>query len=99
MSDETLYRFWICSKDSDGNYLDHQSVGRKVFRTAGLVNSAFYDTVGTRDGETVQFFELRVVDFGENVDEFEEVSEFVDFLEDEFNQSIRVEKESVEVLD
>ena len=98
MRTEKVYRFWICSEDRDGNYLDHQMVGRKVFREAGLINSAFYDTVGTKDGETTQFFELRIPEFDKNVSEFDDVDEFISFLEDEFNQSIRVGVEEVTVL-
>jgi hypothetical protein len=98
MTTEKVCRFWICSEDEDGNYIDHQAVGRKVFRQAGLVNSAFYDTVGTRDGETTQFFELRIPNFSKNVSEFDDVENFIEFLEDMFNQSIRVEVEEVTVL-
>jgi len=98
MRTEKVCRFWICSEDRDGNYLDHQAVGRKVFREAGLVNSAFYDTVGTKDGETTQFFELRIPEFDKNVSEFDDVDEFISFLESEFNQDIRAEVEEVTVL-
>lgn len=88
--DDILTRIILTVKDDDGNYVSAPTIGHGL--GSQTVNGSFIRRVGVQDGEMITHMIFESLNIEDNLLRHDSLEEFVEYLEDQFNQDVKVQK-------
>lgn len=88
--DDTLTRLILTVKDDNGDYISAPTIGHGL--GSQTVNGSFIRRVGVQDGEMITHMIFESLNLEDNLLRHDTVDEFVNYLEDQFNQEVKVQK-------
>jgi len=88
--DEVLTRIILTVKDDNDNYVSAPTIGHGL--GSQVINGSFIRRVGTQDGEMVTHMIFESANIEEQLLRHDSLEEFVEYLEDQFSQEVKVQQ-------
>lgn len=86
--DDVLTRIILTVKDDDNNYHSSPMIGHGL--GSMMKNGSFMSRIGVKDGEMVRHMIFECVNIEDEMMRHDSLDEYVEYLEDKFNQEARV---------